>query len=180
MIGEQLARETVTAADVDLACALNDAHELDRELDRLRPSPALADKAGHAAILACLGSAEARARVLAALTASDEREVEIAQVYLNHRPITDETEMRAVVTSVAGMKAPAAQIRALDALARLHLSDRPEPGGADTPVPAHGLGRRPDGDRRSADPCRLPRARHARAGADAAPAPPASRRRATT
>ena len=125
MIGGQLARETVTAADVDLACALNDAHQLDGELDRLRPPPTLADKAGHAAILACLGSPEARARALAALTASDERAVESAQVYLKHRPLTDETETRAVVTSVAGMKTPAAQIRALDALAQLHLSDRP-------------------------------------------------------
>jgi hypothetical protein len=125
MLAEQLARESVSAADVDLACTLNDAHELDGYLDRLRPPPTLADKAGHSAILACLGSSEARARVLAALAGSDERAVESAQVYLQHRPLTDVTETRAVVNSIVVMTSPAAQIRALDALAGLHLSDRP-------------------------------------------------------
>ena len=62
--------------------------------------------------------------MLEALTSADDREVELAQVYLYHRPITDIDELRAVSKAIANMKGSPAQIRAIDALARHHLSDR--------------------------------------------------------
>jgi hypothetical protein len=124
MIGQQLARSVISAADVDLVCALNGDRQLDQELHRLELAPASAGKAGHAAVLACLGSAEGRTRVLGALSGDDERDVEIAQVYLYHRPLTDVVELRAAGATVANMNASAAQIRAIDTLGRHNLSDR--------------------------------------------------------
>jgi len=124
MIGEQLAGNSVSSADVDLVCTLNKDHELDQELHRLQVSPAQANKLAHAAVLACLGSTEAHARVLRALTSSNDEEVQIAQVYLHHRPITDADELRNVATGIAHMNGSDAQVRALDTLARYRLSDR--------------------------------------------------------
>jgi hypothetical protein len=123
MIGDQLARNAVGPADVDLACALNKGHELDQELDRLHLSPAQADKASNAAVLACLGNTEAHARVLRALTSSNDEEVQIAQVYLRHQSIADVNELRAITSGIAHMNGSNAQVRALDALADQHLSD---------------------------------------------------------
>ncbi len=88
MIGDVLGRKTVGTAEVDLICALNKDHELDQERHRLSVSPRTPTGA-HAAALGCLGSTEGRARVLEALTSSDDTEVQIAEVYLGHRPITD-------------------------------------------------------------------------------------------
>jgi hypothetical protein len=124
MIGDQLARNAVSPAEVDLACALNKNHELDQDLDRLQLSPAQADKVPHAAVLACLGRTEAHARVLRALTSPNDEEVQIAQIYLHHRPIDDATELRGVATGIARMNGSDAQARALDTLAPYHLSDR--------------------------------------------------------
>jgi hypothetical protein len=124
MIGDQLVGNSLSSSYVDLVCALNKDHELDRELHRLQLSPAQADKVPHAAVLACLGSTEGHARVLRALTSPNDEEVQIAQVYLHHRPIADATELRGVATGVAHMNGSDAQVRALDTLARYHLSDR--------------------------------------------------------
>ena len=77
-----------------------------------------------AAILACLGSKEGHARVLRALTSPDDDEVEIAQVYLRHWPIADVNELRSVTMGIARMNGSYAQVRALDTLASLRLSDR--------------------------------------------------------
>jgi len=124
MFSQQLARDAVRTADVDLACSLNEGRDLDQELDRLQLSPAQASKPGHAAVLACLGSTEGHARVLEALTSADDGNVAIAQVYLYHRPITDVTELRVVSTAIASMNGSPAQIRAIETLARHRLSDR--------------------------------------------------------
>ncbi len=107
-----------------LICSLNEGHALDRDRYRLHPSAAQAEKVGNAAALACLGSAQARARVLKALTSRDEKEVQIAQVYLSHHPITDVDELRVVASGIAHMTDRATQVRALDTLARHRLSDR--------------------------------------------------------
>ncbi len=123
MIGDQLARNAVTPAEVDLVCSLNKDGELDEELHRLRLLPAQADKVSQAAVLACLGNGEARAQVLLALTSPNDQEVEIAQVYLRHRPIADVNELRLLTSRIARMSGSNAQIRALDTLAGQHLSD---------------------------------------------------------
>ena len=78
----------MSAADVDLACTLNKDHELDQELDRLQLSSAQYGEVDHAAVLACLGSAEAPRAGAAGVDQPQRcRTVQIAQVYLRHRPI---------------------------------------------------------------------------------------------
>jgi hypothetical protein len=123
-IADSLARSTVTPADVDLACTLNKDHALDDELHRLQLSPAQGDRAASAAVLACLGSAEGHARVLRALTSSNDDDVQVAQVYLRHRPITDASELRTVTAGVARMTDAKGQARALDTLAGHRITDR--------------------------------------------------------
>ena len=125
MIDEMLARSEVSAGDVDLVCALNAA----RDLDGLESHPGDRDDVAHAAVHACLGSSEARARTLAGLTSDSEADVAIAQAYLRHRPIEDAAELRAITSEVAQMKGSDAQVRALQALSRYQLSD-PESLGA--------------------------------------------------
>ena len=124
MIGDRLAGSAVSSAEVDLVCTLNKDHQLDQELNRLQVPPEQADKVAHSAVLACLGSAEAHARVLRALSSSDDVEVQIAQIYLHHRPIADATELRDVAAAIARMKGSDAQVRALDTLAHYRFSDR--------------------------------------------------------
>ena len=154
MLGEIDARPQVGVADVHLACQRNADHGLDGRLDadhrqdgrldadqrkdsrpdadpfqdgRLDnakpPGPAARD-AGHAALRACLGSAGDRARALAALLGPDEADVQLAQAYLRHRPVTDAAELRALTDRVAGMPPGAAQVRALETLGRHYVSDR--------------------------------------------------------
>ena len=122
MIGDQFAQRTLSPADVDLVCRLNRDHELDDEIHRL-PGAAPAD-VGHAAILACLGSDDNRARVLQALVSPYDADVQIAQVYLRHYPIADVNALRDVASGIAQMSDSVAQVRALDTLAHHRLSDR--------------------------------------------------------
>jgi hypothetical protein len=124
MIGDLLAGRSIGAAEVDLVCSLNKDHELDQEHHRLSLSPSQADKVTHAAALACLGSTKSRGRVLQALTSRDDAEVQIAEVYLGHRPITDIAELRVVASGITRMTGSGTQVRALDTLARHRLSDR--------------------------------------------------------
>ena len=123
MIGDRLAGSSVSSAEVDLVCALNKDHQLDQELGRLEVPPEQAAKVAHAAVLACLGSTEAHARVLRALTSPDDDDVQIAQAYLHRRPLADATELRGLATGIVRMSASGAQIRALDTLANYHLAD---------------------------------------------------------
>jgi hypothetical protein len=124
MVGDLMARKSIGAAEVEMICSLNAGNELDQESYRLRPSSLQASKASNAAALACLGSGEGRARVLRAVTSQDEAEVQVAQVYLRHRPITDVDELRVVASGITHMTGSGARVRALDTLARHRLSDR--------------------------------------------------------
>ena len=124
MIRDRLLQNVVGPGDVDLFCSLNKSGELDDQLDGLAASPVTAKNVAHAAVLACLGSEKSRVRVLRALTSSNDEDVEIAQVYLHHRPIADADELRTLTAEIARMKSADAQIRALDTLARYRLSDR--------------------------------------------------------
>jgi hypothetical protein len=123
MLGDLLARKDVAANDVNLACAMNKDHELDGAGGQLAAKAANADSTGHAAVLACMGSDEARARVLKALASPHDADVQLAQAYLRHRPIAEARELRVVTRAVAEMTAPEAQARALDTLGRHYLSD---------------------------------------------------------
>lgn len=123
MINEHLAGSAMGSAEVDLFCSMNKDRELGSEAYRLRVPATHADKVPQAAVLACLGQNESHARMLRAPTSPDEHDVEIAQVYLRHRPITDAAELRVVTSGIARMNGSEAQVRALDTLARQQLTD---------------------------------------------------------
>jgi len=124
MIDDRLARPVVGMQDVDLVCTLNREHGLDDALAALAKVPAdrMRD-VGHAGVLACLGSQSARAHVLQAITSVRDDDVQIAQVYLRHRPIVDVDELRLIAAAIARMDNQVAQVRALDTLAQHRLSD---------------------------------------------------------
>ena len=124
MISELVQSRSMGYAEVDLVCSLNAGGELDRELERVKLSSPLAESAPQLAALACLGSIPARGRILRALASPDEGVVRIAQVYLRHRPSADPRELRALAQDVARMPGTSAQVRALDTLGRLNISDR--------------------------------------------------------
>jgi hypothetical protein len=124
MIEDQLKRRDIGVAQVDAVCGLNAERGLDGVLSELDASTRKLDSAGRAAVLACLGDANAHARVLEALTSARDRDIEIAQVYLRYRPIAEVGELRAVATAVARMRNAEAQVRALDTLAGHRLADR--------------------------------------------------------
>jgi hypothetical protein len=119
-----LARSSLGAADVDLACTLNRDGSLDSALAAVRDDAGKPRDTGHAAILACAGSRAARGRVIDALTSAHDRDVELAQVYLRHRPIADVEDLRTVALRIARMRDVDAQVRALDTLAAHRVSDR--------------------------------------------------------
>ena len=120
MLGDVLARKEVLGPDVDLACTLNDSGEFDGAL----ATSASKEDTGHAAVLACLGNAQARQRVLVRLASPADADVQIAQAYLRQRPLADAGELREVTQAIVQMNAPEAQSRALDVLARHYVSDR--------------------------------------------------------
>jgi hypothetical protein len=122
LIRDRLAAK-LTAADVELACSLSDHHELDSAWSAVAPSTPQSASVGEAAILACLGSADARNQVLPALTSPRDAEFEMAQVYVRHRPLTDVRELRLVTAGIANLADAKIQVRALDTLAGQHLSD---------------------------------------------------------
>jgi len=124
MLERRLAQGNVGSADVDLMCTLNDARALDGVLASLTVQASWLRDAGRAGVLACMGSAAARERVLHAMTGPSDTDVEIAQVYLRHRPIADVDELRRVASDVARMRSTEAQVRALDTLASHRLDDR--------------------------------------------------------
>jgi hypothetical protein len=121
-LDERLARSTTTAADVDLVCTLNRDGALDALLTDLKVTPSRS--VAQSALLACLGSEPARARVLQALTSPSDDDVQMAQVYLRHRPIVDPAELRVLAAGITRMQGSDAQIRALDTLAKQQLDDR--------------------------------------------------------
>jgi len=119
-----LVRDVVRSAamdygEVDLVCGLNGDGRLS---GAAFATPAMT--APQAAALACLGDADARRRVLQAVAASDEHDVQAAQAYLRHHPLDDASELQAVVAAVATMRQEAAQVRALEVLSRHHIADR--------------------------------------------------------
>ena len=123
-IGRHASRGAMSAADVDTVCAANARHELDVAAGGLDVHPKYADSVANAAALACLGKTEQRNRALRGLTADDERDAQIAQVYVRRHPLQDADEFRRVVGAIAQMRSGPSQVRALDALAVMRVSDR--------------------------------------------------------
>lgn len=123
MLGELQSRTTVGVAEVGLACSLNQENQLEGAFNRRIAPGSAADDVAHAAVRACLGSSEGHARTLQGLVSANEVDVQIAQAYLRHRPITDADELRRVAADIARMAPSEAQVRALGALGRHYLSD---------------------------------------------------------
>lgn len=123
MIADELARDRVGREDVELACARGRESEAGLALQPLAAGVMKSGKVAQAAVLACLGSAEAHARVVGALTNPNAGDIAIAQVYLRLRPLTDVGELRAVAAAIARMPTADAQVRVLDTLARQRLAD---------------------------------------------------------
>ena len=124
MLREVQARSVVGVPEVNLACTLNQDRVLDGALNRRLAPGSLVDDLPHAAVRACLGSSEDRARTVQALLSANEANVRIVQAYLRHRPITDAAELRSIAAGIARMAPNDAQVRALEALARHYVSDR--------------------------------------------------------
>ena len=125
MINDMLARDSTGFAEVDLVCSLNRDGTLDGELRRISVPASRSKRATHSAVMACLGSEDAHGEMLRALASPSEKDVQIAQVYFRHRPIEGREELRLLAREITRMPgAGAAQVRALDTLARLHISDR--------------------------------------------------------
>jgi len=124
MINELLTADTISFGEVDLICSVNKSGEFDGEFDASALSASRQNMVKYGAALACLGNPESRARMLVALTSPRDGDVQMAQVYLRHRPITGATEFRDVANGLAHMPRSGAQLRTLDTLARQHISDR--------------------------------------------------------
>jgi hypothetical protein len=124
LIGDLLARAQMSAADVDLVCTLNGERAFDADRAALALASPSSRRIDRAAALACLGDSGDHLRMLAALSSANEADVRMAEVYFYHRPITDAGELRGVTAGVVAMTHADAQVRALDTLARLHVSDR--------------------------------------------------------
>lgn len=123
LISSRMAQGRFGKHEVDLVCASPHARE-PALLQRLRGSiDAQHAPLAHASALACLGDTVAHERTLRALTSAREDEVEIAQVYLRHRPLAQAAEVRALTAGIARMTAAAAQVRALETLAKQRLTD---------------------------------------------------------
>ena len=124
LVADVVAASTTSFGEVDLVCSINRDGQLDAELPRFDLGRAALTRAAPAAALACMGNREARARVLLALSSADEEEVQAAQAYLRHRPVTEAAELRDAVRRITRMTSVAAQARALETLARHHVVDR--------------------------------------------------------
>ncbi|HEY1458812.1 MAG TPA: hypothetical protein VGH59_02010 [Casimicrobiaceae bacterium] len=123
LASDRLADPAIASSDVDLICSLDRDGALDHRVHDDRPIVA-SDSVARSAALACLGRPDARERVLRALTGGVVSEVDLAQVYLSHRPIGDVHELRSIAAGIATMTDADAQVRALETLARYYLSDR--------------------------------------------------------
>lgn len=117
-------RRELGVPEVHLACGLNPDGRLDGAVGRAAGLTTPPDDAAHAALRACLGSAEDRARTLQALMAAAEADVRVAQAYLRHRPVTDAVELRLLIEQIATMRPGDRQVLALEALRHHRIDDR--------------------------------------------------------
>jgi hypothetical protein len=124
LVNDMLASRRMGFAEVDLACNVASGGALEGAMAGIRTVPGSPHPVADAAVLACFGDGAARGRIVASLTSANEKDVELAQLYLQHHPMEDPAELRALAGEVTRMPPSAAQVRALGALARLHIADR--------------------------------------------------------
>ncbi len=123
MVSDRMARGTLGKTEVDLVCDRHQEREPGLARQVMASGAVRAGNVAHSAVLACLGSAQAHDETVRALTSSRDEDVATAQVYLRHRSLADIGELRAVASGIARMTAPAAQVRALETLAKQRLAD---------------------------------------------------------
>jgi hypothetical protein len=123
MIAGRMASGGVGKHEVDLVCSTHRERESDLAQRLIATGAARPANVAHAAVLACLGSAPDHERSIRALTSPVDEEVAIAQTYLRHRPLANVGEVRAVTSGIGRMSAVAAQVRALETLAKQRLAD---------------------------------------------------------
>lgn len=123
MIADEIARDRIGKDEVTMACARGHAGGHDPALQALAAGTLQSGKVAHAAALACLGSPQAHAHVVRALTSSNPEDLAMAQAYLRHRPLAEVGELRALASAIVRMPGADAQVRALEALARQRLAD---------------------------------------------------------
>jgi hypothetical protein len=121
MLTELQARSSIGPGEIDLACTLNRSRDLDGAYSR--QLAASNDSVAQAALRACLGSSSARSQTLAGLASPMLDDVQAAQAYLRHHPISDAAELRTVAEAITEMAPSEAQARAVESLGRLYLSD---------------------------------------------------------
>ncbi|GAB3760648.1 hypothetical protein GCM10028796_09600 [Ramlibacter monticola] len=122
-ISDQIARDRVGRDEVNLACAGGPPDGKDPAVQAMAAGALKSGKIAPAAAMACLGSIEAHARVVRALTSADAGDIAMAQAYLRHRPLADVQDLRTVATGIARMPAADAQVAALETLSRQRLTD---------------------------------------------------------
>ena len=122
-ISDQIARDRVGRDEVDLACGRGGHDEQDASVHTVAAGALRTGKVAPAAALACLGSMQAHARVVQALSSTNADDIAMAQAYLRHRPLADVAELRSVASAIARMPASDAQVRALETLAQQRLRD---------------------------------------------------------
>lgn len=123
VIARRMARDALGRYEVDLFCAAPQLQQAGLAARLLATGSVRPAHAAHAAVLACLGSAEAHERTVRALTGGDDEAAAIAQVYLRHRPPAGDAELRDLTSKIAHMTASGAQLRALQTLAKLPVTD---------------------------------------------------------
>jgi hypothetical protein len=123
LVRSRMARDTLGLHEVDLVCASPHSRAGGLAARLASTGVVQRERVAHAAAMACLGDAEGHERTLQALTSVRDDEVQIAQVYLRHRPLAQVAEVRALTAGIARMKAVTAQVRALETLAKQRLTD---------------------------------------------------------
>jgi hypothetical protein len=123
MISDRMARDALGKHEVDLVCSSAFAREPGLAAQVLATGVLRPSRMAHTAAMACLGDGASHEKTLRALTADRESDVEVAQVYLRHRPLTDASQLRLVTEAIGRMPPSGAQLRALETLARQRLSD---------------------------------------------------------
>ena len=122
LVGELLARPSIGFGEVDLACSLANEDLASDALARLRKAAA-STRTPHAAVMACAGDVESQGRIVRALASGDTNDVQMAQLYLRHRPLAS-AALREAALEVVRMPPSGAKVRALDTLARQRIADR--------------------------------------------------------
>ena len=123
LANDVLASGTMGFVEVDLLCSINKGRDLDAVVSQVKVPEALAGRSAQTAGTACLGDKPAHERAVRALFSSDDRDVQVAQVYLRNRPMS-EAELHRVALDIARKAGSGIHVRALETLARMHVTDR--------------------------------------------------------